>query len=169
VIAGAAGGLVAAIACLCAGPGGGPVVASGTSPGGMPWAVHASRDGAKQVTFEFAVAKPGYEDAGYFVSLPYPLPHAFALDATAGSDLDPAGEADVSGVTARRVVRVRISLADGTTLNVRPTLAPAAVSRHRPWLRPVRFFDVFLPDPKVEPTQAVAFDARGRVVGKMKL
>jgi hypothetical protein len=160
---------LATIACLCAGPGGGPVVASGTSPGGVPWTIHASRDGAHQLTFEFAFASPGYEDAGYFASLPSPVPHAFALNATAGSDLDPAGEADVSGIAARRVVRVRITMADGTTINTRPTLAPTAVSRHRPWLRPLRFFDVFLPNAAVEPTQAVAFDARNRVVAKTKL
>lgn len=164
---GAAG--LAAVACLCAGPGGGPVVAHGTSPGGMPWSIQAGRDGATQLTFDFSFKSPGYEDAGYFASLPNPVPHAFALNATAGSDLDPAGEADVSGVTARRVVRVRITLADGTTVNALPTLAPAAVSRHRPWLRPLRFFDVFLPNPEVEPTQAVAFDARKRVVTKVKL
>ena len=166
MIAGAVAGL-ATIACMC-NPGGGPIVAGGTSPSGTPWTIRASHKDPAQVTFEFSFGAPGYEDAGSFTTLPYPVPHGFKLTATGGSDFDASGTADVSGITASRVVRVRIALADGSVVRFRPQRARADALRGRPWLRSFRVFEVFL-QKGAEAREAVAFDAQGRVIARQRL
>jgi hypothetical protein len=165
------GGLAAlgTIACLCGNPGGGPLVASGTTPAGVPWTIHAKRNShGPQIVVEFALKPPGAEDAGYFESLPLPVPYGFKLSATSGSAGGEADEADVSGLAARRVDHLRITLADGSATRIRPTLAPAAVTAKRPWLKALRFYDAWFPK-GTDIREVVAFDARGRLIARQKV
>ena len=154
-------------ACGC-GEVNGPVVARGVSPHGVPWHVRAQRDGSRQLIVDFSFDPPGYSDAGYGVGLPFPVPAAFVFSALPGSDLDPFGEQDVSGVTARRVVTVLVTMSDGSSLRIRPRLATRAAYVRHPWLRRLRFFDFFLPSMS-EPRRATALDASGRVLARLTL
>jgi hypothetical protein len=152
-------------ACGC-GENHGVLVAAGTSPHHVPWRIRASGD-AHAIEVDFSYLAPGADDAGYSTGLPYPLPKRFTFTANAGED-GVENEQDVSGVATLRVVRIVISLTDGSTLTNRPRVARQGAGRHRPWLRGLRFFDVFLPG-SAGPKEAVAYDARGRVVARTRL
>jgi hypothetical protein len=165
--AGALAGGEPAAACGC-GEVHGPLVASGVSPRGVRWNIRAQLEGRVAIAVDFSMEPPAYDDVGYGTEFPYPVTKRFTFTANAGSGLDRYGEQDVSGVTARRVTRVVITLSDGSRVVTRPRLARRAAYRRHRWLRSLRFYDAFLPSP-ASPVTAVARDARGRVVDRIRL
>src|SRR5690349_299939 len=97
-----------ASACGC-GEFRGVVVAHGSSLYGVPWRIKAilPRDtGRGNATFEFSIGDS--PEAGYFTTMPRPIPPAFVLTASRGGDIDEFPEGDLSGITAGRVTRLQI-------------------------------------------------------------
>lgn len=141
----------------------GPLVAHGVSPAGVPWRIRAQREhiqGPDMITFAFSFKPPGYSDAGYFSSLPLPVPRDFAFHASQGSDLSPAEEGDISGVASQRVARLDLRLSDGTTVPVALLRAPKSARHEYPWLRRLRTFDRFF-DGALQARRLTAFAASG--------
>jgi hypothetical protein len=56
---------------------------------------------------------------------------------------------------------------DGSTVTIRPELAPAAMLTRYPWLRGLRFFYVFYRS-ALKPQEVVAFDRDGDVLASRK-
>jgi hypothetical protein len=150
-----------AMACRCGDPQG-PVVAQGTSPHGVRWRILAHTE-PHQVAIDFAYLPPGYDDAGYGIGLPLPLPTAPWLTANVGSEIDPFAESDISGVTTAKVVKVIVRMHDHTGLVVRPRLAPRAVREAHPSIRTLRYFDAFY-RPTREPRLIIGLDAHSHIL-----
>lgn len=154
-------------ACAC-GEFDGPVVARGKSPHGVPWWIKAVEPKAAptegSATFWFHIGG-AQSDAGYFSSLPLPAPPGFAFTGNSGSAIDRFPESDFSGVTARRVVELRLKMSSGPTLTVRPRPAPARLVARFPWLGEFRVYDRFFSSSR-EVVGAAALDATGRVIGR---
>jgi hypothetical protein len=155
---------VAAVAIACvvpasAGAGGRAVtVAHGVSPEGVPWHIEAKRwHSSAYLHFDFD--PPAYSDVGWGASFPLPAPHLF-LYADTAADISPYAEGDLGGVTARRVRQLEARMSDGSSLTFTPSRAPERIRARRPWLRPLRFFDVFYPS-SARPKVLRAFDADG--------
>lgn len=156
-----------ATACAC-GDFKGVVVAHGSSLYRAPWRIKAvlpREAGPKYAMFEFSVGEPR-SGTGYFTSLPRPIPPSFVLTGTPGSDFDEFPEADISGVTDGRVARLRVELTDGAVLESEPLRAPGRFRKRFPWLRGLRFYDVFFPEGQ-EATRVTALDARGKVLDRL--
>jgi len=115
--------------------------------------------------FGFSVGEG--EGGGYFTSLPRPVPRAFVLTASGGSGLDEFPEADLSGIAAGRVARLEVKMADGQVLETEPARAPDRFRGRFPWLRGLRFYDVFFPDSQ-EPAEITALDRHGRVLERLE-
>ncbi len=155
-----------ATACGC-GEFRGVVVAHGSSLYGAPWRIKAvlPRDsGPEYAMFEFSIAEGG--EAGYFTSIPRPVPRAFVLTASRGSDIDEFPEADISGITAGRVTRLQVEMADGQVVEAEPLRAPDRFRNRFHWLRGLRFYDLFFPEDQ-EPIQVTALNAQGRVLEQL--
>lgn len=145
---------------------GGPRVAHGVSPQGVPWQIRGKQaHGA--VTFSFEVAPPGYSDAGYFSTFELPISDDFIFTADTGSDLSPRREGDLSGITSREVVAMNVDMSRGPELGIKPRLAPKAVRAKYPWARQLRFFNQFFRD-GIYPTVATAFDQDGQVLARKR-
>jgi hypothetical protein len=144
----------------------GPLIARGKSPAGVPWRIRATPERGA-VTFDFFLKPPGYPDAGYLTTFQLPISNAFVFTADAGSDLDPAGESDVSGITSARVARVRLRMSDGSVLEFSPRTPPEAVRKRFPWGRRIAAFDYWY-DSSLEPELATALDRDGRVLGRFR-
>ncbi len=105
-------------------------------------------------------------ESGYFTTMPLPIPRAFVLTASKGSDIDDFPEADISGITTGRAVRLQVEMADGQILESEPLRAPERFRNRFHWLRGLRFYDVFFPEDQ-EPVQITALDAQGKVLERL--
>jgi hypothetical protein len=148
----------------------GRVVAHGSSLYGVPWRITAAtlpataHQGAT-AEIHFSIGACGeYSEAGYSSSLELPLPRQPFVSADRGSDLDDYPESDLSGLTSRGVTELVLRMSDGTTMSVEPQLAPRSLWRLMPWLRGLRFFDVFY-TAGVEAIEVDAYDRTGRLLG----
>jgi hypothetical protein len=155
-----------ATACGC-GEFRGVVVAHGSSLYGAPWRIKSilPRDsGPGYAMFEFSVAAGG--ESGYSTSIPRPIPRAFVLTASRGSDVDEFPEGDISGITAGRVARLQVEMADGQLLEAEPLRAPERFRNRFHWLRGLRFYNLFFPADR-EPVRVTARDAQGKVLDRL--
>jgi hypothetical protein len=154
----------------------GPVVAHGNSLFAVPWRIRAippspGAEGMPTATIGFSIGPCGKEDGdGYFVGLPLPIPHAFVFSADTGTEIDSHPEGDLSGVTARRAVKLVVTMSGGSTLTVRPRLAPRRLWKRLTWLRRLRFFDEFFPalTAAEKPLIVTAYDRTGAVLARRK-
>jgi hypothetical protein len=77
--------------------------------------------------------------------LPLPLPTAFVFTANVGNEIDRYPEGDLNWVARHRIWSLLMEMSDGESLTVQPTLAPPHLRKRFPWLRGIRFYDVFFP------------------------
>lgn len=149
------------------------VVARGHSLYGVPWQIEATRfsataTGPGGVETHFSISpRGGYTGVGYYTGLPLPLPRRFVFTANAGSDIDRHPESDLSGITRRRVAKLVVKMSDGERLTVYPKPAPRRLRKRLPWLRGLRFFDVFFPADQ-EPKLVTALNRTGHVLARHK-
>lgn len=134
-----------------------PVVAQGRSPAGARWRIRAKRY-RNNAIFDFSV---GGKD-GYGTELGLPVPHSFTLSADTGSNVGPHHESDLSGVTARRVTKLVLTMSKGHSIKVYPQLAPQ-LAPNFDWFNDFRFFNRFYLGHRY-PVWITALDARGHVL-----
>jgi len=137
-------------------------VAHGRSPGGLPWEITAVASG-KGGLLHFDLLKPAFPDAGWSAGVPGKLAKGFFFVAVGGSGLGPTREADLSGYTRKSVRTLRVTMQDGTVLDISPALVPKKARKRHPWLRKLRVFDRFFPD-TLNPVSASALDSSGAVL-----
>jgi hypothetical protein len=142
----------------------GPRVAHGTSPEGVPWEITAEHS-RRTTTFHFSLEPPAYSGVGYSTQFRLPIPNSFVFTAVSGSDISPYPEGDLSGITDRAARTLDVRMSDGSHLSFKPQLAPPRLRERHPWLRTLRFFDVFYPS-AIEPKVVRAFDAEGVLLAK---
>lgn len=157
-----------ASACAC-GEFRGAVVAHGKSLYGVPWRIKAalsppSTTRPRAIEVHFSIGGPD-GTVGYFTALPRRLPSAFVFTAITGSDIVDYPESDLSGVTRAKVTELVVKMSDGELLTVRPSPAPTEIRKRFPWLRGLRFFDVFFPADQ-RPRVVTALDRDGDVLAR---
>jgi hypothetical protein len=158
-----------ASACAC-GEFQGVVVAHGKSLYGVPWRIKAApmlprtKTSPPGIRVHFSIGDPD-GTVGYFTSLPRRLPPELVFTAIKGSGISDYPESDLSGVAQSRAVELVVKMSDGQFLTVRPTPAPPETRKRFPWLRGLRFFDVFFPSSQ-EPLKVTAFDRDRRVLAR---
>jgi hypothetical protein len=150
----------------------GRVVAHGSSLYGVPWRVTASTrhvvGTGPTAELEFSIHACGeYSEAGYGVSFRLPAPKWPFVLSVAGSELDDHPEADLSGFTSNRVLRMDLRMSDGTTIETAPRTAPPRLFSRLPWLRRLRFFDQFFPA-GIRPVAATVYGRGGRELGSVR-
>jgi hypothetical protein len=96
-----------------------------------------------------------------------PLPPRSFFRANSGSEIDSYPERDLSGTTSRGIAKLSVEMDNGETVVVQPQRAPRGLRRALPWLSQLRFFDKFFPADR-RPTEIVAFDQQGRILGRRK-
>jgi hypothetical protein len=150
----------------------GHVVAHGSSLYGVPWRITAatrpSTGRGPSAEIHFSIGACGeYSEAGYFGGMYLPLPRGPFFQANSGIEIDAYPEGDLSGRTGRGITKLSVKMDDGETLAVEPQRAPVGLRRDLPWLNQLRFFDKFFPADQ-RPTEIVAFDKQGRILGRGK-
>lgn len=138
------------------------VVARGTSLYGLPWRIRMGIEPSRQVILRFTIGDDEC-GCGYFSSFPLPVPAAFTFQANSGSGIDAFPEADTSGYAGFRVKRLVATMSDGSALEVDTQVAPPGLRKRFPWLRGLRFFDLFYPQ-EVEPTAISAYGRDGHLL-----
>lgn len=148
------------------------VVAKGKSLYGVPWRIRMGEEPAygkglpRYANLYFSLGRPGERnEAGSFSSFPLPIPRAFTVHATSGSEIDSFPESDTSGFANRRAVRLVATMNEGPPLTFETQLAPTSLSNRFHWLRRVRFFDQFYPA-GIKPTEISAYDRAGRLLDR---
>jgi len=162
---------VGASACPCS-ESCGHVVAHGSSLYGVPWRITAatrpSTGRGPSAEIHFSIGACGeYSEAGYFAGMDLPLPRSPFFMANSGIEIDSYPEGDLSGRTSQGITKLSVKMDDGETLVVKPQRAPRGLRRNLPWLNRLRFFDEFFPAGQ-RPTEIVAFDKQGRILGRRK-
>lgn len=157
-----------ASACAC-GEVNGPVVARGTSPGGLRWQINAryvahSTEDKPYLVVDFTTGDP-QDGGGYGLAVPFKYS---GVDAAADGDLEQYSEGVLSGIADRRVVKLKMKMGNGRVLTVEPALAPARLRQRFFWLRRVRFFFSFFPV-SGKPRLLTAFDPDGHMLGRGKV
>jgi hypothetical protein len=140
----------------------GPRVASGESPYGIPWSIHAGAMGGEYV-FEFDIDPPGYDGVGWLASMPRSGGGSINFVATNGSDLSKFPEGDLSGLTTRKVRTVSASMSDGSTISFAPLKARPRALEKEPWLKRFRVFNVFFSD-RIYAEVVEVFDRSGDLI-----
>jgi hypothetical protein len=149
--------LVAAATAIAAGA----RVAGGHSPVGERWTVTASRS-AGFVEFQSNVARQ--PDAGGTTSVPARRARGRCRAFLGTTDYASRWQ-QIGGPVDRSVVWIDVRLRDGRHFGTAPR--PARSRRGHRWLRGFRWTSLFLP-PGARAIRARAFDARGRVVTRMR-
>ncbi len=120
----------------------------------------------RSLEIHFSIGAPGdYSGVGYFSVVPLPLRPSFVFRANAGSEIDSYPESDLSGIASKRVATLVVAMTSGDSLTIHPSLAPRHLRKRFPWLRGLRFFDVFFPADR-EPRLVTAFDRSGQVLAR---
>jgi hypothetical protein len=108
-----------------------------------------------------------YSEAGYFAGMYLPLSRRPFFRAISGIEINSYSEGDLSGWASRGIAKLSVKMDDGETVVVEPQRAPRDLRRNLPWLNQLRFFDKFFPAGQ-RPTEIVAFDKQGRILGRSK-
>lgn len=162
-----------ASACAC-GEFKGVVVAHGSSLYGVPWRIKASRlvgmNPARPRTpyllSTFLIGEPG-SDSGYGSAMPLPVSQRFVFTANSGTYVGEYPESNLSGITNSRAVELQVEMNDGALLTVAPALPPRSLRQRFPWLRGLRFFDVFF-SASQSAKMVTAFSQSGAMLGRSK-
>jgi hypothetical protein len=145
----------------------GPVVATGTSPAGIPWRIKLGLSHNGHVGLidfhHFFTPGQGLPTFHYKSALMLPLLPRFVFQAFQGGDLPPATESDLSGFMKRAVSTLSVRMTNGTVLPISPQSPRVKLKGRWRWASKLSFFDGFFANTEA-PASVTGLSAAGGVL-----